>query len=268
MRRDPNTSELVASSPGPYGEMRRATAAAGLALPTSLSLTSFVALPKWTQIIQLIARTFTTGVVAQILINPRLSVLKTVNDGVTFTDYSDAAQDGLASTDVVLSSLDTLANLNYVYIGAGLPFAGLHVDVDSANSNASVLTVKYRKIDDTWASVTPTDGTASGGATFAQDGAITWTVPTDWKKSEISGQKLYWLRLEVSAALDASTTLDGMWPINRSTANFEIVPNTQPIEMEINHGVGGDGCLQVMINAGTGTLIVNAAAGPGRSFAS
>jgi hypothetical protein len=90
--------------------------------------------------------------------------------------------------------------------------------------------VKYRKSDNSWADISKTDGTASGGATFAVDGNVTWTMPTDWIPCKLtdtgaigtavpnSGSMLYWTRWEVSVALDSSTTLNSMMALSRSTA--------------------------------------------------
>lgn len=250
------------AAPGYLGEVRAASAAGGgSALPTSLDETAYVPVPKKTRYISLQPQGLSTAVVVQFLLNPRCSVLKTVDDGVTYIDYSDAAQDGDGATHVVLSSLDELAEGDYVLVGSPVPIAGLYADVDAANGTTSDLAVDYWNGRE-WVDISPTDGSASGGATMAVDGAITWAVPGDWKKQIINGRDLYWVRLSVSAALDSSTTLDALTPINRSTKYAELVAGSPPLWM-VAEGIG---TVQALLDAGTGKLVVNAAAGEGHIF--
>src|SRR5688572_15941194 len=126
---------------GPLGEIRRASALTGTAMSTTAALTL---LPKGTAHVYLTPRNFSTAVVVGVAVNPYLIVLKTDDLLVTAPDdYSDAAQDGSTTTDIVLSSLDTAANGDFLYVGSHIPFRGVTVDVDAANGTASVLTVKY-----------------------------------------------------------------------------------------------------------------------------
>lgn len=252
---------------GPLGELRAASTAGG---GTSLTTSAVrVVLPLGTKWLSLTPRNFSTAVVAQFLTNPWLTVLKTTDAGATFTDYSIEAQDGSTSTSVVLSSLDTLANGDALYVGSHVPFSGVAIDVDATNSTGSVtLEVKYRKSDNTWATITPTDGTASGGTTMAQDGSVTWTVPTDWITASLGdtgasttvgtnpGGELYWTRWAVDVALDASVTLDHMLSINRSTVYAELASG-QSFEQSVTVGVGGIASVQAKADAGTANLIVN-----------
>ena len=262
---------------GPLGELRAAsTAGGGTALTTTAVRT---VLPLGTKWVSLTPRNFSTAVVAQILTNPWLTVLKTTDGGATFTDYSTEAQDGSTSTSVVLSSLNTLLNGDALYVGSHIPFSGVAIDVDGTNSTASVtLEVKYRKSDNTWATITPTDGTASGGTTLAQDGSVTWTVPADWITCSLTdtgdstvvgsnpGGELYWTRWAVDVALDASVTLDHMLSINRSTVYAELVSG-QTFEEAVTVGPGGIASVQARTDAGTASLIVNASTRQNGRFA-
>jgi hypothetical protein len=212
-------------------------------------------------------------VVAQLALCPWLSILKT-SDGfaaaANATDYSDAAQDGDTSSDVVLSSIDTLANGDSLWLGSHLPFSGLTLDVDAANGNASVLAAHYWN-GTAQTTLTPTDNTASGGASIAQDGTITWTVPTDWVPAKLRSlvsatvplpyaeETLYWARLSWSAALDSSTTLNSILALPRSTAYFEL-PADWELALRVNRGRGGHSAVRAVTDAGTGNLIVNAIA--------
>ncbi len=257
---------------GPLGSMKGDTSK-GVALTTTISYTLIPAAAKH---IFLKPRNFSTAVVAGILFNPYLTVLKTADALATApTDYSSAAQDGSTSTDVVLSSLDTAANLDFLYVGAPVPFGGAIIDVDAVNGNASVLTVKYRKSDNTWADISATDGTAAGGASMAQDGTVTWTAPTDWIATSLTAagdtsigftgslNKLFWTRWQFSAALDSSTTINSMLAKNKETVYFELVSG-DTLEMSLErqyHAV-----LQAVTDAGTANLIVNYATDTGSYF--
>jgi hypothetical protein len=207
-------------------------------------------------------------VVVKWLANPYLVVLKTSDSLATVTDYSAAAQDNSTSSDVVLSSLPTAANGGYLYVGAYAPFRGVVVDVDSTNSTASVLTVNYW--NGAWTSISATDGTASGGATFAVDGNVTWTVPSDWVAASLAtinspapgagvqyraDGRMYWTRWQVSVALDASTTLNSMLAMNRSTTYAEL-PSGVAWQQRMDKAPGGIGCIEALTDAGTANLVV------------
>lgn len=253
--------------PGKWSEVRQIAASKGLSLTQTAARAVF---PFGTEFLQLIGTTYSTAVVAQVHLNPWLVILKTADGNATFTDYSVEAQDGSTATSVVLSSLDTLANGDALYVGSHIPFGGVHIDVDATNGTASVLTVHYRKDDGTWADISATDNTASGGATLAQDGTVTWTVPADWttarlqdldadsRNSGLYGE-LFWTRWTVSAALDASTTLDHMLSLNRSATPLEL-PASLPWEQTLTVGPGGLSHLSATCDAGTALLLVNCAA--------
>jgi hypothetical protein len=255
---------------GGLGEIRAASTASG---GTALSTTAtYIPFGIGAAHVFITPREFATAVVARIAINPYLVVLKTADAMATLpTDYSQNAQDGDASTVVTLSSLDTYANGDYLLVGAHLPIRGVYVDMSAAvNGNASILTVYYRKSDDTWADSSATDGTTSGGATFAQDGLVYWTVPTDWKlakltdiftgvpSNSVTNTGMYWTQWRVSAALDASTTASAMLAANRSTAYAEFISG-QVLEQRIKVAPGGVGCVEALTDAGTANLIVNVA---------
>lgn len=257
---------------GSFGEERIAsTAAGGTALTTTATL---IRLPRKTAHITLTPRNFSTAVVAQYHLNPWLVILKTTDNMATApTDYSDEGQDLSASAaGVVLSSLDTLANGDFLLVGAAEPYRGVLVDVNGTHAgDASTLTVNYRKNDDTWADTSATDGTSAASKTMAQDGNVTWTVPTDWKMEKLNAIytsaprypfcdiSLYWTRWSVSAALDSSVTLDRFLALNRNTSRYAELIIGQVWAQKIRHATpGGTGCIEALVDAGTGNLIVNA----------
>jgi hypothetical protein len=153
------------------------------------------------------------------------------------------------------------------------------LDVDAANATASVITVKYWKNDATWADISDTDGTASGGASIAVDGEITWTVPTDWvmtsleaaetteaKNQGLFSAPMFWTRWEFSGGLDSSTTVDSMTAIAQSTAGAELIPG-QVWEQALVVGPGGYSAVRSITDAGTANLIVNCSPRHGGRFA-
>lgn len=262
-------------------EMRLASGANGTALSTTLTT---IALPIGTEFVSLEARNFVTAVVARYALCPYLTVLRTQDRLLTLpTDVSENAQDGAAATDVTLSSQDTWANGDALYVGSHIPFRAVRVDVDAANGNASVLTVNYWN-GTVWGTITATDNTASAGATLAVDGTITWTVPTDWAANSLRAiallagddsdlantltapsldRILYWTRWEVSAALDASTTQNEIHALSRSTAYAEITTGKPSHEFFIRRGPSGIGAIEALTDAGTGNLLVNVGSGRG-----
>jgi hypothetical protein len=266
---------------GPLGEWRSATTAAGGTALTSTAVR--IPLPRGTKLMQLIPRNFggsPTAVVVQFNLNPFLTILKTADALVTDpTDYSEMAQDNSTTTDVDLSSLGTAAQNDFVYVGSYLPFSGVAIDVDTANINASVMTVKYRKSDNTWADITATDGTDNGGASMGQDGSVTWTVPTDWITTSLYGsadttlrnglltQELYWTRWQFSAALDSTTKQNSWIAINRDTTYAELPAGTT-IEQAVTVGPGGiySVTAKTDTSGATANLIINCATRAGGRF--
>ena len=102
-----------------------------------------------------------------------------------------------------------------------MPIVGLYFDLDSKNANASVMTVSYWKNTSAWATTSATDGTASGGATMAQDGLVYWTQPSDelWAAAITGKQPGYWYRISISADLDAAVTVLQMMALSRRSAS-------------------------------------------------
>ena len=252
-------------------ELRSLTAANGGTAVTGL--VTFGLLPG-TQYVKIHSRAFSTAVGLQYALNPYLAVLKTTDAGATWTDYSSAAQDEDTATHVDLSSLSTLANGDAVYIGAATPFRGVDVDVDGANGNSSVLTASYWN-GSAWVDTSDTDGTISSGKTMGQDGTITWSVPSAWSAGSLNNilqnlagggsstaaaapqygyQDLFWVRLEVGAALDSAVTLDSIHALAGSTAYAELTAGDDVVELAANYGEFG--AVELTVTTGTVNTVV------------
>ena len=255
-------------------ELRSLTAANGGTAVTGL--VTFGLLPG-TQYVKIHSRAFSTAVGLQYALNPYLAVLKTADAGATWTDYSSAAQDEDTATHVDLSSLSTLANGDAVFIGATTPFRGIDVDVDGANGNSSVLTASYWN-GSAWTDTSDTDGTISSGKTMGQDGTITWSVPSAWSAGSLNNilknldsgtsnfqstvadapqygyQDLFWVRLEVGAALDSAVTLDSIHALAGSTAYAELTAGDDVVELAANYGEFG--AVELTVTTGTVNTVV------------
>ena len=264
--------------PGLVNDLSRGGILVGMACSTTLATAG---IPKGTSIVTLQAHTFSTAVSCGVLLNPFVSVLKTQDAGASFTDYSDAAQDNDATTDVTLSSQNTLANGDALYLGTGVPVLGYSVDVDATNDTASVMLVEYWNGSD-WADSSETDGTDNSGDTLKQDGAITFAMPSDWTSVRLDkvtadggavasgvrhaafNQRQYWTRVTFSATLDSSTTQNSWHAVNKSTHDYPLADiTTTPLALPVYRGINGVGSVQGITNAGTASLTIGAITGSG-----
>lgn len=259
-------------------EFRRVGAAGGVALSTTRAMT---VLPKGLNYAALVAHSFATGATrVQYATSPYLAVLRTNDDLASVVDESERAQDDDAATHVTLDSFPTLANGGFLLIGAGRRFRGVVVDMDAAvNGNASVLTVEYWN-GSAWQNISATDGTALAGATFGQDGDVTWTVPSDWARRRlvdiaalragilakapppVAQAALFWTRWKVSAALDATTLVDALTALAETTKYAELLSGGSA-ELYGGKGIGGTAAIETLTDAGTARLNITAAAGAG-----
>lgn len=244
-----------------------------------------VGLPPGTKNISVTAHNLSTATVAQFMVNPWLTVLKTADAGATWTDYSEVAQNDNADSGIVLSSLNTLANGDALFIGSHVPFRGVQTDIEDTNDTASVLTISYWN-GSAWADTSNSDGTDVAGDTLKQDGANTWTVPAAWSAASLdtifatAGENFkgtyvkpvaginiyvapqYWTRWEVSVALDSSVTAHQMHSLNRSVSYAQI-STTHTHEQAIHRGRGGIGSIEYRTDAGTADVNITAGSGSG-----
>lgn len=254
-------------------EVRRAGAATGVSLSTT---SAFTPIPKGTNLLELIPRNFSTAVVARWLLLPYLAILKTTDALAAWanaTDYSAQAQDGDSTTNVDVSALATLANGGYLLIGSPVPFRGLAITIANANAVVSVLSAKFWNGSAWTAVASPSDGSASGGATLAISGNFTFTVPATWAAarfvdltlaptgqgaSPFKDKPYYWLRLEVSAALTNPTKASQILAMARNTSGVEI-PNVAGISalQPVVFGPDGVSGVEALTDAGTANMIVN-----------
>jgi hypothetical protein len=155
--------------------------------------------------------------------------------------------------------LDGAATGDKLYLCFSAPVRGVRVVIGSANSTANTtISAKYRKNDDTWAALSVTDGTDSGGVGLAQTGDITWTAVSDWKSAQLVGPngivsndttgeittiKGFWVQVAWDEALDADTEIDELWTINQDVDYAYFRADTEysfvvDIEVDLASGTG------------------------------
>lgn len=161
------------------------------------------------------------------------------------------------------------------YIGFVRKVNDIFVDVGATvNAVASILTAENSDYSpDGFTALTVTaDGTASGGATMAQDGNITFTVPAGrlWAPRRLKDlfpqeptapmENLFWLRFAVSASLTADTLLDQVAGFVEdegggiTTGDTEFIPaaTTTIFERSLNDEIGA---LEFMAQAASATTV-------------
>lgn len=170
-------------------------------------------------------------------------VKKTVNIGVAYTDYSAEANDNSAATDAAISSLDTVANGDWILFSAPSPFIGVAIDMDAGAVNGNAANTSCEYWNGAWTAVASlVDGTDTG-ANFAQDGQITWALPSDWITSTIDTVSAYHLRCGTSSALDASTTIDEVEAILPTRVAVDVTVNGDDAGLLLESNSGGTGTL-------------------------
>jgi len=168
------------------------------------------------------------------------------------------------------TTLDSMAVTNdYIYICLDKPTAGIRIDMTaSVNGTTNTMVGEYYKNDDTWAGLSVTDGTDSGGVSLAQDGSVTWTAVTDWKAiglkdaletvatplatEDAINTSGYWMRLYfTTAGLDADTEIEEIWTLNNDTNRSYYRAG---VEYEVSFDRRVVGALEAILASGSDTL--------------
>jgi len=151
-----------------------------------------------------------------VLVNPIHCAL-TTDSGGTYTSYLTEVIDGDATTAMILDSLNTVANGDWVVVGASTKFSALFVEVLKPNSIAATLSAAYwKESTGTWATLTiardETLDTASSTKTLAKTGYVIFGPPSDWIMSDSTGRgtPAYEIRLGVSTAIDPEVEVSAL----------------------------------------------------------
>jgi hypothetical protein len=257
----PRLVQTVSAQPG---ETRLAGTASGVALTTTAVRTSLI---PGTQLLTLTPRNFAGAVVCRYALCPYLAVL-TTRDNLKSQplDSSYLLQDGDNTATLIMNSFDTLANNCAMYVGSYQQFRGLDVDVQNTNGTANTLAAKY-SAGGLLTTLSITDNTDTGPS-LAQDGTITWTVPSDWAAgsfNELFGtnfpgalynDKMFWLRFDWSVALDSSTSLNQIRSLPRSTSYDELAAGQfLPMSVDTKLGPTGVAAIEALTDGGTANLL-------------
>ena len=137
-------------------------------------------------------------------------------DDTVYTDKTAAARSAAGSTtgDVLEVAAD-----DALYVGHSSPFARIQVDLSTVAAGKSTLVVKYWN-GTNWTSEVAdlVDGTAVGGHALAQDGAISFTPPSDWAAGDGGLGDLtstnYYVVLTVTADGSDAPDFEQIYPVD------------------------------------------------------
>jgi len=124
----------------------------------------------------------------------------------SLASYTQKATEAKSKSGSLTGTFFVDAN-DALYIGFLVPFTSVGVNISTAAVGTSTLVAKYWNGSIWTALGSVTDGTASGGDCFAQDGNITFAQPTNWAKNDpaTAGVNLYYVQI-------TSTSIPGTPP--------------------------------------------------------
>lgn len=128
-------------------------------------------------------------------------------------DYTEQVTDGLTTTSAILDSLgDLTVDFDCIFIMTPVPVDTFTWTMSAVNTTASVVAIKYKKNDNTWAAVSSfADNTIVSSCTFGQSGTMTFTLPTDSMPSYMFGSNGYWYQIYLSSGdLDADVKVSSV----------------------------------------------------------
>ena len=181
---------------------------------------------------------------SEILVEPVLAMrmqLVPAIKGLYFKRATGDYRDLLGVTPIIFDravgvstiALSAMTSSDYLYVGTVGITGGFVVDIGATvNANAATLTAQYSDSLRAWSTLTiASDGSSSGGATFAQDGLVLVTVPSDWTPHSladiVSGapatRPLYWARYIVNATLTTAMLLRNLTPVAEIGAGIDNV---------------------------------------------
>ncbi len=126
----------------------------------------------------------------------------------SYTDLTAALTDRNTATTSG-TSLNSMTSSDILYVNLAFSTRGLAVDVGTPNDQNHALTGTYWN-GTAWAALAAlSDGTNAGAGTLAQDGLITWTLPTAHiANSPVEGFITgHWIKLVVAGTLKSTTTI-------------------------------------------------------------
>jgi hypothetical protein len=130
-----------------------------------------------------------------------------------------------SANDVELVPVATVEDA--AYFGAYLPFNAIKVDIGTAGNYVATTVWEYWN-GSAWTALTVTDGTVSGGLTFAQDGVVSFSEPSDWATVAVDSTTMYWVRCRVSAFTSVATAplCTQAWLMGAKTTTAQVFSST------------------------------------------
>ncbi len=136
------------------------------------------------------------------------------NDNATISDYINGWFDEVRVSNIARWIADftpeteayTTNDTTYLYLGSTRPLKGYKAYIGTANATSGAQT-GYKWDGSDWSALTNlTDGTASGGVSFAQTGSVTFdSTESTAKVKAIDGVVLYWYRFTITSCDNATT---------------------------------------------------------------
>ena len=205
------------------GQMRRFRGEQ-ITLATAAAFATVRGKPPWANLLELDAPSATLESIT-VAFGPKIEKLyiydASIGASARYQDLTKALTDRDTGTDSALT-LNALQTADRIYVGCKRRYDGLAVDVVLTNGVGTANSVgEYFPAPGTVTDLSITDGTDTT-LTLAQDGLITWTVPTGpWPllslRQAVQGlaedigedvpvtEPLRWMRLRVDAALTDTT---------------------------------------------------------------
>lgn len=122
----------------------------------------------------------------------------------TYTSMA-AAIDGESAMPYTITHLAA----DSIYIVSDRKFGRITVDIGATPNAAASTTAAYYFNGAVWTAVSGgANGTSSGGATFAVDGSITFTIPHDWEQYTVNGTTGYVIKLTTNANWTANVIIN------------------------------------------------------------
>ena len=204
---------------------------------------------------------YEADVASRVVLTPRLMAAFFFDESAgTYLDVTENMTDKDAATLMVINSMTSSDFIYLFFEGDTGPIAAFFMNLTALNDTASIMSLDYRKDDDTWAAVSSlTDGTDVSGDTLKQDGEVSWTLTTDHKAISPNavtgagtGVKAFAVRISVSVTLDSSVDVNEIIA-GPDDANSQFIPATTLVTFNVEKRGG----IVAFVGTSTGTAHAN-----------
>jgi hypothetical protein len=159
----------------------------------------------------------------------------------TYTDLTNTYDGIPENTETVTIETD-----DRLLIGYSSPFNKVYVHIGATpNAVSNDVTAYYFDGNTQNAVSNISDGTESGGASFAVDGLVSWDMPTGWALQTINGVEAYWISFDWDANLTASVVL------RRIVIRMSDAATMDPVYDDMTNAYDGDSATDHQLTLGT-----------------